>query len=322
MAKKRFLTLLSTGLLMLGISTAAPSQALPVELSSSSSSSSSSVLQDLLSSVAPEEEAPGNAPKNFPGYPEITPDSTIPLQVLMPDGGEREVIISLPENYDPTRSYPVWLAFAGRNISPEHMSTDTGLQNASDAIVAYGRGIGNAWAGAPYATTTMAEDIAYSRAVVDRIAENYSVDRERVYSIGHSNGGGFSLALACFAPDLVAGVASVSGIFYEPGTPVSGQCAAQPVPTVIIHARWDGLSHFNGNIAHGKPYVGANQMAATQAEINGCGPEPLRTEIAEGLSRTQWQGCAAETELIVSDNNVHGWPNYSAFEAWDFLARQ
>lgn len=304
---------MSAGLLMAAALTTAPSQALPAELSSGSSSSA---VKNLLSSLVPGEEERGDAPKNRPGYPEITPDRTTLLEV---EGG-REVLVSLPENYDPTRSYPVWLAFPGRNISPEHMSTDTGLQNASDAIVAYGRGIGNAWAGAPYAASTMAEDVAYSRAAVDAIAAEYPVDRERVYAIGHSNGGGFSLALACFAPDLVSGVASVAGIFYEPGTPVTGECVGQPVPTTIIHSRWDGLSHFNGNIANGKPYVGANQMAAMQAEINGCSGEVQRTEVAEGLSRTQWRDCLAETELLVSDNNVHGWPNYAAFEAWDFLA--
>ncbi|AGF72318.1 polyhydroxybutyrate depolymerase [Corynebacterium halotolerans YIM 70093 = DSM 44683] len=249
------------------------------------------------------------------------PDTTVRLEVPVPGGPTRDVLISLPENYDPTRTYPVWLAYPGRSISPEHMSTDTGLQVASDAIVAYGRGEGGAWAGAPYAVTDMAEDIAYSRAVVDRIAQDHLIDRDRVYAIGHSNGGGFALALACHAPDLVAGVVGVSGIYYNPGTPASGRCAGQPVPVMIIHSRNDGLSLIEGATAHGVPYVGAAAMVGIHAAINGCGGATTRP-VAPGVTAHVRQGCEAATELILSESDGHGWPHYSAFEAWDFLSAQ
>ncbi|MGP6173339.1 alpha/beta hydrolase family esterase [Corynebacterium sp. A21] len=308
MAHIKFISLISAGLLTLGLAAAPPAQAQSVHLSSGSSSSSLP--------ISSSEEI------DYPGFPEIFPDITERLEVPVPGFGNRDVLVSLPENYDPTRSYPVWLAYPGRFISPEHMSTDTGLQIASDAIVAYARGEGGAFAGAPYAVTEIAEDIAYSRAIIDRIELDYAIDRSRVYAIGHSNGGGFSLALACYAPDLVAGVASVSGIYYNPGTPVSGECLNQAVPTMIIHSRDDGLSLIDGATAHGAPYVGARPMARTWAQINGCEGNPLPRPVTPGVTAHVSQGCERETEFVLAESRDHGWPSYSAFVAWEFLSRQ
>lgn len=310
----RFLTLISAisaGLLTLGLVAPPLAQAPSGYFASGSSGSSGSSLPSSSSSEF-----------DYPEYPEIFPDTTERLDVPVPGYADRDVLISLPENYDPARSYPVWLAYPGRFISPEHMSTDTGLQIAADAIVAYARGSGGAFAGAPYAVTSLAEDIAYSRAIIDRIELDYAVDRSRVYAIGHSNGGGFSLALACYAPDLVAGVASVSGIHYNPGTPAAGNCAQQAVPAMIIHSHYDGLSLIDGATAHGAPYVGARQMAHTWAEINGCNGHSLTRPIAPEVEAHVSQGCAKETEFVLAESRDHGWPSYSAFVAWEFLSRQ
>lgn len=326
MVKAILISFLSAGVLALGTSAAAPVNALPLSSDSSlSSGSAGSLTPDRSTSSDRLSSLPGQSSQtleiDYPDYSEIYRDTTQQLEVPVPGYGTRDVLISLPENYDPSQSYPVWLAYPGRNITPEHMSTDTGLQVSSDAIVAYARGKGGAFAGAPYSVTTMEEDIAYSRAIVDRIGQAFAIDRERVYAIGHSNGGGFSLALACFAPDLVAGVSAASGIYYDPGTPETGECVGAPVPVSIQHSSNDGLSWIDGGSAHGAPYVGARQMVQMWAGINGCGDRTHTRSVAPGVTAHVLEDCDAETQLVLSENDGHGWPHYSAFVAWDFLFR-
>lgn len=319
----RLISVLSVGLLTLGTAASASAAAfplssdfpLPAEVSGSSGSPGSSgpSLPGLSSHEA--------EPIDYPGYPGIVPDTTQRLEVPVPGYGTRDVVISLPEDYDPAQSYPVWLAYPGRFISPEHMSTDTGLQVASDAIVAYARGESGAFAGAPYSTTTMEEDIAYTRAIIDRIEQDHLVDRERIFAIGHSNGGGFALSLACFAPDLVAGVSAASGIYYDPGTPKTGQCAGDPVPVMIEHSSNDGLSWIDGGTAHGAHYMGARQLSESWAEINGCSARTVTRPVAHEVTAHVYQDCVAPTEFVVSENDGHGWPHYASFQAWDFFSR-
>lgn len=252
-----------------------------------------------------------------PSYPDITPDTTTPLQV-----GHREALISLPEDYDPAVTYPVILAFGGYDVSPERMASDTGLQNASDAIVAYARGLDDAWAGAPYSATTMEEDVDFARAIVDTLALDHLIDRTRIYAIGHSNGGAFAVGLACRAPDLLAGAVSVSGMFYE-GIDSDEACVGSPVPVMLIHSVDDGIARPEGGVWRETNVDSTRSVLERWAQRNLCQPSTrdLLT-FAPDSTHTEWVGCAADTEYLLSNSAGHGWPHHAPFEAWDFLSRQ
>lgn len=242
-------------------------------------------------------------------------DKTQPLSV-----GERDVLVSLPVDYDPALSYPVLLAFGGWGVSPEELSRVAGLRAGSDAIIAYGRGVGDAWAGAPYSRTSMDEDVRYSRAVVDRIADRYSVDRSRVYAIGHSNGGAFALSLACRAPDLMAGVVSVSGMFYDEG---DGGCRGGGVPVMFIHAVNDDVALINGGVRNGAHFLPVHELFQRWGVRNGCLPLAAHLPaFAPDASHRLWTGCRADSEIVISESAGHPWPRHAPAVAWDFLSRQ
>ncbi|MDO5671060.1 MAG: prolyl oligopeptidase family serine peptidase [Corynebacterium sp.] len=251
------------------------------------------------------------------GYPAITPDHTTPLQV-----GGREALISLPEDYDPALTYPVLLAFGGYGVSPEQMSSDTGLQNASDAIVAYARGFNNAWAGAPYSASTMEEDIDFARQIVDALAAEHLIDRSRIYAIGHSNGGAFAIGLACRAPDLLAGAVSVSGMFYE-GIDSDAACLGSPVPVMLIHATNDNVARPEGGVWRERNVDSTASVLQRWAHRNVCLSETEeKFTFAPDSTHTSWVGCQSDTEYLLSNSAGHGWPHHAPFEAWDFLSRQ
>lgn len=234
--------------------------------------------------------------------------------------GQREVLVSVPAHYDPSLAWPVILAFPGWTDTPENMASDTGLKELQSAIVVYARGVGNAWAGAPYSATTIEEDVAFARAAVGEVAARYTVDWSRVYAVGHSNGGAFALMLACRAPDLVAGVVSVSGMFY---TLVDSGCAGVSVPVQVIHAADDPVAQFSGGFRHDAPFLPVREMLGRWADRNGCLSVPYsRPGGVPGVTVQDWWGCRSETRLLLSDGGGHAWPSHASWEAWDFLSRQ
>jgi polyhydroxybutyrate depolymerase len=59
-------------------------------------------------------------------------------------------------------------------------------------------------------------DVAYVRRILDQLATELAVDRARVYATGLSAGGGMAFQLALEAPDLVAAIAPVAGLPFQP----------------------------------------------------------------------------------------------------------
>lgn len=245
-------------------------------------------------------------------YPAATPDSTYPLDI-----GGRTARVSVPPGATGPR--PLILAFGGWGTSPTDMAADTGLRNVSDALIVYPQGVTAAWAGAPYSRTTHDEDVAHVRALVDAVAARHPVDRSRIYAVGHSNGGGMAAILACRAPDLVAGVAVVSGMFYDA---VDRGCVGAPVPVTFIHALNDDVSRLGGGVRHGAHFTPVGEIVERWRQRNGCHPLPALDVTPAVLLRQNFQGCHADTRYVLSAVSGHQWPAHAAGEAWDFLSRQ
>src|SRR5260221_19774 len=65
------------------------------------------------------------------------------------------------------------------------------------------------------------DDVAYASAIIDDVESKYSVDRKRIYLLGHSNGGFMVHRLACDLSSRVAAVVSLAGMTWDD----AGKCA-------------------------------------------------------------------------------------------------
>jgi len=73
------------------------------------------------------------------------------------------------------------------------------------------------WKSSPTPSLGPADDVAFLRALVGKVADEYGgVNRSRVYLMGHSNGCWMALRAAAEASDVFAAVACVSGFLMEP----------------------------------------------------------------------------------------------------------
>lgn len=227
-------------------------------------------------------------------------------RVVLVDGMIRPYTLILPRNYKPWRAYPVIIGFGGNSHTASKARSYERFESAAGdrAIVVYPQGLDNVWGGAPYAHTSIKSDIRFIRAVVDNVGLTHRIDRSRIYAAGLSNGGGMAAALACHAPDLVAGVAGVAGAYYNPTVT---NCAPGTVSTLIMHADNDDVVRFDGGVRHGAPYRSVPSVFADFGRRNGCDMKKVGTRQYGDVTVSTPAGCGARTEMRKIRGGGHTW---------------
>ena len=89
------------------------------------------------------------------------------------------------------------------------------------------------------------DDVAFLSALIDTMAAEYSIDLNRVYSTGMSNGGFMSHALACELSEKIAAIASVTGTIDKDRLPYCNP--THNIPVMQIHGTEDPTVPYNGN---------------------------------------------------------------------------
>jgi polyhydroxybutyrate depolymerase len=143
-------------------------------------------------------------------------------------------------------------------------------------------------------------DLAFVAAMLDEIERRYCIDRERVFATGFSNGGFFSVLLACAMAERFAAVAPVgAGPLAVPCTP------GRAVPILIHHGRRDGIV----------PVERARSLRDRWIERNGC-----RESASDGCERHTQCRDGAVVEYC-EDDSPHTWPAPATKRIRDFFRR-
>lgn len=110
------------------------------------------------------------------------------------------------------------------------------------------------------------DDSGYVLAVIDEMKRLFNVDADRVYLVGHSNGGFMSYRVAYEHPEVIAGMVSLAGAAAseERGTP------AGPVHVLQIHGTADETIRYDGGDMQEATYPGATESVERWARYNGC----------------------------------------------------
>src|SRR5262249_24969152 len=112
------------------------------------------------------------------------------------------------------------------------------------------------------------DDFAFVAAMLDSVAADQCVDRDRVFGSGVSIGGYFVHHLACRGPGIVRAIAPHSGGTY------SGACDNGPVPVLVLHGTADPIIAFHCG----------DDAAAEWVARNGCDEDDVGTLPVEGGS--------------------------------------
>ena len=133
------------------------------------------------------------------------------------DGNTRSYILFVPKNYPGDSSFPLviylhcygWNAERGMNYTNLNQVADT-----ANFVVAYPNAIPNWNSGVGDNRdwpTPDVDDVGFINALIDTLINNYSIDSDRIYACGYSNGGFMSYKLACRLSHRIAAIASVCG---------------------------------------------------------------------------------------------------------------
>lgn len=259
--------------------------------------------------------------------PAVAPgDSTLAVRV---GDARRNAVLHVPRRAL-GRPAALVLAFHGMGGSGPFMGRYSGLTPLADRagfLVAYPSAAGDPrrWTlesdapGAP-------DDVAFARALLDRLGARLCVDERRVAAVGVSNGGGFAARLGCELSDRIVGIVVVAGGLdhLPPCSPL------RPVSVLEIHGTADQVVPYRGD-AGGRSSV--RGWLAGWARRDGCRPTPRAAQRGAVL-RLVWEACqgGARVDHIALRGGMHQWPGATppdpgprsavsaALEAWRFLA--
>jgi polyhydroxybutyrate depolymerase len=121
-----------------------------------------------------------------------------------------------------------------------------------------------------FASSTV-DDSGYVMAIIDEMRSLFNVDANRVYLIGHSNGGFMSFRAAHEHSGTIAAIASLAGA----AASVERGALGSPVHILQIHGTADETILYDGGEIQDFEYPGAFETVERWARYNGCRAEGI-----------------------------------------------
>ena len=198
-------------------------------------------------------------------------------------GGPRPALLVLPADCDPETPIPLVLSLHGFTSHSAQHDRYFGLsQRVNDDRFALimangthdpdGKRFWNATDFCCDLHNTQVDDVTYLSGLLEEAATHIAV--ERIFALGHSNGGFMSYRLACEGISGLVAIASLAGTsFSDPS-----RCAsASPVSVLQIHGTADETVAYDGSTGE-QEYAGAKEVALRWAALARCNltdPETL-----------------------------------------------
>ncbi len=158
------------------------------------------------------------------------------------------------------------------------------------------------------------DDVAYLTRLLDELEPRLKFDRERVYGVGHSNGGGMTYRLAAERSEIFRAIATVAGVI-APSLPAP----SRPVPTLYIHGELDPVLPRAGGesrLQWGKRVtLPIEEYLSQWAEKSKCEKKPRLESVGDGLMRLTYPSTQKGAEVlgIFVEGEGHDWPGGRAF---------
>jgi polyhydroxybutyrate depolymerase len=159
------------------------------------------------------------------------------------------------------------------------------------------------------------DDVAFFNALIDQLSKDYSVDQQRIYAIGISNGGFMVQRLACQLSNRIAAVCSIAASRLE-NMPYS---PATPIPIMFVLGTADNFVPWNGGPIKSAPdapgeVYSANETIHYWTDVNKTAPfAPIlfdRTYADQTRVTIKVYGSSAgdDIESVTVYGGGHCWP--------------
>ena len=226
--------------------------------------------------------------------------------------GARSFSVFVPSNYSASSPLPLIIALSGYNQSGtdfEKYLKLTPLAQSDGFLYVHPDGSKDLhgirfWNGTPECCdfqNQKVDDAKYIMSIISEIESKYSVDINRIYIIGHSNGGFLANNLACNYSDQIAAIVNLAGGSYTTAR------SCKPTSPISVLEIW-GTADDTYKINHilGKAIPGALKIFSGWGAINRCdavtqtSPQKLDLDAKIAGAETavvQYQNCPANTAI-------------------------
>lgn len=165
-----------------------------------------------------------------------------------------------------------------------------------------------------------ANDIDFLNHMLDQMALKFSVDAERIYATGLSEGGLMAMKVGCSMADRVAAIAPVGAAM--PKTMIC--LPSRPLAVVMMNGTSDPVVPYGGGTEHNLhvPVVSVEDSAKAWAKMNHCAEKPTQSKLPaheKGGMETKvetYDGCQQGAQVVSYSVKGAGntWPGGEQYE--------
>jgi polyhydroxybutyrate depolymerase len=257
----------------------------------------------------------------FPNWTSAT------TRTVISSGEKRHYLLYEPKSYDRAKPTPLVINLHGAMSWPSSSMAISGWNQVADEhgfIVVYPEGTGlvsKAWEMTGSETPARMPDVIFVTQLIDKLEASYNIDQTRIYVNGISNGGGMTFVLSCALSDRIAAVGLVSA-----GLPEWNSCTDhRPMPVIAFHGTADPVVPYNGGLSKlvGITFPSISDSMASWSRRNQCGPNPIESAVAAGVTRWQYTKCAGNADVVLYTivGEGHQWPGGKQVPAEWMLGR-
>ena len=235
---------------------------------------------------------------------------------VLTGGRQRSYLLYVPKSYQPGRPTPLVISLHGFAEWPAHLMEISRWNRLADEfgfLVVYpsGTGLPLRWHsnGMEADASKARQDVQFISDLIDHLAWSYTLDTNRVYANGLSNGAGMSFLLACRLSERIAAMGGVSGAYLLPWTAWQTQ---RPVPAIIFHGTTDPIVPFHGGLAgpFHVPLPDIPKWVKTLAAHDECQPTATPLPAVGSVSGVRYNGSDPNSEVVfyAVAGGGHSWP--------------
>ncbi len=151
------------------------------------------------------------------------------------------------------------------------------------------------------------DDVGFIHAIIDTLSGVYSIDPDRIYSTGMSNGGFMSYHLACVS-NRFAAIASVTGSMTQLTQALCKN--AQPIPVMEIHGDADAVVNYNGSAG----VLGIPDVLDFWIQKNGLDKQNVIQSMVPDINKTD--GASAELYVYPGINEIQHYKIINGAHTW------
>jgi polyhydroxybutyrate depolymerase len=239
---------------------------------------------------------------------------------VISSGEEREYLLHVPESYSGANPVPLVISLHVAYMMPSSQKRYTGWNDVADEhgfIVVYpaGSGFPKLWRGIGPGEGRIKESRFFND-LIDHLQEKFSIDPERIYINGYSNGAAMTAILSCVLDERIA----AAGVVAIP-VPDWKWCERElPMPLIAFQGKLDAFAPYEGgeHPLADAPMQSIPDWAAQWAARNGCNRSPAESSVAADVVLTSYTDCENDSEVslyTISDGG-HTWPGVPRMPKW------